>query len=266
VFDRYLVEGRVGGMPFRQRLSFYHALPRIDVRTEVGFGRGSVFGPELRNGRLEAGEEAKMLSLNLHSPLPRFFADTPFLLADVDGERAHALSVAGLDDERERGVALLNRGTRSHHFDAADGILRNALAWAPKSNAFDGTVKGTGVWECALLPFASRLEAMRAALDYQLPCLGVFVTPHAGRIPSEGSFLSVAPPEALLSALFVRKGSVYMRLWNASTGSVDVRIESGGSLSLQRCSLDLVDDSATGAPVMRPWGVQTLRLKGTAEV
>ncbi len=265
VFDRYLVEGRIAGMPFRQRLTLYHALPRIDIRTEVGFGRGSVFGPELRDGRLEPGEEAKMLSLNLNSPLSRFFADTPFLLADVDGERAHALSIAGLDDERELGVALLNRGTRSHHFDAADGILRNALAWAPKNKAFDGTVKGTGVWECALLPFTSRQEAMRAALDYQLPCLGVFVTPHAGKIPPEGSFLSIAPPEALLSALFVRKGSVYARLWNASSGSVETRIESGGSLSLQRCSLDLVDDSVAGAPVLRSWGVQTLRLKGSAE-
>ncbi len=240
VFDRYLVEGRIAGMPFRQRLTFYHALPRIDLRTEVGFGRGAVFGPELRDWRLEAGEEAKMLSLNLHSPLTRFFADSPFLLADVGGERAHALSVAGLDDERERGVALLNRGSRSHHFDTTEGILRNALAWAPKSTSFDGTVKGTGVWECALLPFGSRLEATRAALDYQLPCLGAFVTPHAGGLPPEGSFLSVAPPEALLSAMFVRDGSVYVRLWNASPATAEARVESGASLSLQRCTLDLV--------------------------
>ncbi len=265
VFDRYLIEGRLAGMPFRQQFTLYHALPRIDVRTEVGFGRGAVFGPELRDGRLEAGEEAKMLALNLHSPLTRFFADTPFLLEEVDGERAHALSVAGLDDERQRGLALLNRGSRSHHFDAAQGILRNALAWAPKSKAFDGTVKGTGVWECALLPFASRLDAMRAALDYQLPCLGVFVTPHAGRIPPGGSFLSIEPAQALLSAMFVHNGSVYVRLWNASTGSLEARIESGGSLSVQRCSLDLVDDAASGGSVMRPWGVQTLRLKATTE-
>jgi hypothetical protein len=265
VFDRYLLEGRIAGMPFRQQLTFYRALPRIDIRTEVGFGRGSVFGPELRDWRLEPGEEAKMLSLNLHSPLQRFFADSPFLLAGVGSERAQALSIAGLDDGRERGVALLNRGSRSHHFDAAEGILRNALAWAPKNNAFDGTVKGRGVWECALLPFASRLEAMRAALDYQLPCLGAFVTPHAGRLPAEGSFLSIAPAEALLSAVFVRSGSVYVRLWNASPGTLEAQVESGASLSLQRCSLGLVDETAPGGLPMRPWGVQTLRLKGSSE-
>jgi hypothetical protein len=265
VFDRYLIEGRIAGMRFRQRLTFYKSLSRMDLRTEVGFGKNASFGPEFREGGLPAGEEAKMLSLNVRSPLQRFFADSSFLLADVSGPRALALSMAGLDDNRERGVALLNRGGRNHYFDAADGVLRNALAWAPKSRSFDGRVSGTGVWELALLPFTSRLEAQRSALDYQLPCLGVFVAPHAGRIPSEGSFLSIAPQEALLSAMFVRAGSVYLRLWNASPRTAAASVDSGASLALQRCSLNLTDEAPSEGLPLRPWGVQTLRLKGSGE-
>jgi hypothetical protein len=122
--------------------------------------------------------------------------------------------------------------------------LRNTLVWAPKSRAFDGRVSGTGVWELALLPFTSRLEALRSAADYQLPCLGVFVTAHSGRMPSEGSFLSIAPQEALLSAMFVRTGSVYLRLWNASPKTAAASVDSGTSLALQRCSLGLADEAS----------------------
>jgi hypothetical protein len=255
VLERYLVEGRLAGMPLRQWMTLYRALPRIDLRTEIDFKHGVTFG------------EARALSLDFQSASGgRLFADSPFYVGDAPGNRAVALGLAGLDDERQRGIALLNRDYCEYRFDASQGVLRSLLVRPSSVGLQDARLSGTGVWERALLPFASRLEALRSALDYRLPCLGVFVTPHAGNLPPEGSFLSIEPGEALLSAMLVRRGKVYVRLWNASPNGVEASVASGGPLSLWRCSLGLVDEAPAGGAVpLRPWGVQTLRLSGAGE-
>ena len=262
VFERYLAEGRLAGTPFRQWTTFYRALPRIDLRTEIDFARGETLGPERRDDTPD-GEESRALLLELRSASGgRLFADSPFYLGDAPVDRALAFGLAGLDDEWQRGIALLNRDRCCYRFDAAQGVLRAILARPSQETR----LSGTRVWECALLPVGSRLEALRSALDYQLPCLGVFVTPHAGKLPPEGSFLSVEPEEALLSAMFVRRGKVYVRLWNASANSIEASVGSGGPLSLRHCSLSLVDEApVNGAVPLRPWGVQTLRLAGAGE-
>jgi hypothetical protein len=169
-----------------------------------------------------------------------------------------ALSLAGLDDEWQRGVAVLSRSPTGYQFDSSQGVLKNVLA--PPGAGLSGSLS----WECALLPFGSRLQAMKSALDYQLPCLGAFLTPHAGSLPPEGSFLTIGPEEALLSAMFVRSGKVYVRLWNASSEGIQASVGSGAPLSLWRCSLDLVDEARAEVSIsLPPWGVQTLRLGGT---
>jgi len=265
VLERYMVEGRLVGMSFRQWMTFYRTLPRIDLRTEIDFGKGLTFGQARRDSAPD--EDARALSLDLQSASGgRFFADSPFYVGDAPGDRAVALGLAGLDDEREQGIALLNRDRCEYHFDTSRGVLRSMLARPSQGRPQDTILRGTRVWECALLPFASRLEALRSALDYQLPCLGVFVTPHAGNLPPEGSFLSIEPEEALLSSMFVRQGKVYVRLWNASANGVEASVTSGGPLSLWRCSLGLVDEAPTGRTIpLRPWGLQTLRLSGAGE-
>jgi len=265
VLERNVVEGRLAGMSFRQWITFYRTLARIDLRMEIDFGKGLTFGQAHRAGTPD--EDARALSLDLQSASGgRFFADSPFCVGDAPGDRAVALGLAGLDDEREQGIALLNRDRCGYRFDSSRGVLRSMLARPSQGRPQDTLLGGTRVWECALLPFASRLEALRSALDYQLPCLGVFVTPHAGNLPPEGSFLSIEPEEALLSSMFVRRGKVYVRLWNASAHGVEASVASGGPLSLWRCSLGLVDEAPTnGAVPLRPWGLQTLRLSGTGE-
>ena len=264
VFDRYVVEGRLGGMPFRQWMTFYKELPRIDVRTDIDFGRGTALGSAARNRKHAADAGGTVLSLDVRSSLPRLFVDSPFFVGDAGGERASALSLGGLDDVRERGIAVMERGASGRRFRAAEGILQNVLVESTPPRAV--TLKGVYSWECGLLPFTSRLDALRASLDYQLPCLGAFVTPHSGNLPSEGSFLSIEPAEALLSAMFVRGGKVYVRLWNGSAGGVQASIASGGPLSLRRCSFELVDEGATVTSVpLGPWGIQTLRLSAADE-
>ena len=261
VLERYVAEGRLKGARFRQWITFYRALPRIDLRTEIDFGQGMTFGA-LNNDGVDT-EDRRVVSQQFRSASDkRLFAASPFYVGDATGNRAIAFGLAGLDDEWQRGIAILNRDRCSYHFDPGQGVLHAALARVSPETR----ISGTRVWECALLPSESRLQALRAAVEYQLPCLGVFITPHAGNLPPEGSFLSVEPDQALLSAAFVRGGRVYVRLWNASANSAEATVASGGPLSLRQCSLSLVDEaSVNGSVPLRPWGVQTLRLAGADE-
>ena len=279
VLERYRREGRLDGIPFCQWITLYRSLPRIDLRVEFNFGSGSTFGPQLADHAPHAPyyvQDEKKLCLNLLSSLRRSFSDSPFLISDIAGERISGLSLVGLDDEQERGVALLNRGTPGHHLDRERGILRNVLAWAPKHwpYASDNSVTGSGsrytalrggyAYECALVPCPSRLKALQAAVDYQLPCLGVLLSPRPGQLPSEGSFLRVDPDGVLLSSLFVQKGKVYARIWNASPEGRQATIRSGGPLSLSTCPLDLSAEAPADSIDLPPWGLQTLRLGGPA--
>jgi len=279
VFERYRTDGRLARIPFSLWFTLYRNLPRIDLRVEFDFGSGCTFGPQLADNSSAAPyhiQDEKKLCLNFLSTLRRSFSDSPFLVSDVEGERITGVSLLGLDDERGTGVALLNRGTPAYHFDRDKGELRNVLAWAPerwadpigstvsgeKSNR--AALRGGYAYECSLLPFASRLKALQAAIDYQLPCLGVLLRPRPGRLPAEGSFLKVGTEEVLLSALLVQKGKVYARVWNASSESRQASLASGGPIALHACSLDLTPEAAVDdGIVLRPWGIQTLRLGGS---
>jgi hypothetical protein len=262
VLERYAIEGRLGGMPFRQWATLFHTLARIDLHTEIDFGRGVSFGG--RQNEMPPDEEAAAISLYMQAtPGKRLLADSPFYVGNAPAHRALALGLAGLDDDSgETGLAVLSGDASSYSLDSVHGMLRIILAKASQGVR----LSGTGIWEHALLPFESRAEALKASLDYQLPCPGVYVTPHPGSLPAEGSFLRADPAGVVLSAMFVRGGNVYVRLWNASDKNVTARIVSGAPLSLCRCSLSLVDETATGDTVdISPWAVQTLRLSGAGE-
>jgi hypothetical protein len=259
VFDRYLIEGHVAGMPCRQWMTFYRTLPRIDLRTEIEFGSGVAL--EALPGNQGRPPDDGALAVNLRSPLCRLFVDSPFFVGDAVEGRTAALSLTGLEDEQSKGIAVLSRSVAGYHFDAPDGVLKKVLAQR------ESRLRGSRSWEWGIVRTISRIGATRAAADYLLPCLGAFVTPHSGSLPPEGSFLKIGPDQALLSAMFVRQGKVYVRLWNPSSGEVDASVGSGGPLSLRRCSLDLVDEGPAAETIsLPPWGVQTLRLAGAGEM
>jgi hypothetical protein len=279
VFDRYRLTGKLAKMNFCQWITLYNALPRVDFRVEFDFGDGdgAVFGPQLSDSTADAPyylQDEKKLCLNLASPLHRLFSDSPFFIDEAEDGRMIALSLLTLEDGLEHGVALFNRGTPGYHFDRRTGLLRNVLAWAPErwpyasDNSVTGgrsrftRLRGGYAYECSLMPFSSRLDALRASADYQLPCLGVLLSPRYGSLPSYGSFLRLEPEQALLSSLFVQRDRVYARVWNPSNESRDASITSGGPLSLWDCSLDLSSESPVDLIALPPWGIRTVRLGG----
>ena len=280
VFRRYLARGSVAGIPFRQWVTLYRELPRIDLRTELDFGAESLFGPQMadHNRRLAYYlQDDKKLCLNLDSPLGRCLYESPFLVAGSRGGRVTGLGWVALDDGHGRGIGLFNRGTRGHHWHRRRGVLRQVLAWAPDDWLYAGDdlltrgpsrytpLRGRHVYDSAILIYGSRTVLLRGAHDYLLPCLASVASPSKGDLPPSASFLSVEPEEALLTALFHWGAAPYARLWNASPRRRQVRMVSGvRRLVAKPVSLDL--ERRRGSPQLRPWGIQTFRLDRLAPV
>jgi hypothetical protein len=293
VFRRFEVRGDVAGIPFRERVILYRDLPRVDFRVEFDFGDGSLFGPQMADHRPDEAyfvQDEKKLCVNVETPFRRALYESPYLLDRTRGGRIVGLGFVGLEDDAGRGMALLNRGTRGHHFDGRRGptgvcLLRQVLAWAPAYWLYAGEdfiepiqthytyMMGRSSYEFALVPYESEWEVLRASWDYLLPVLWASVEASKGRLPASAGFLSVGPEPVLLTALFASgrraggsDGAFYARLWNVSGRRRRAVLRSGGRLRAVPCDLDLRPGAGDGDPrsalSLRPWGIQTVRLQG----
>jgi hypothetical protein len=280
---RCLVEGRIADIPFRQWATLRAGIERLELRLELDFGAETYLGPELEDARPGTPyyiDDARKLCLNFEAPQRRAVVPSPFLLSETVGERLIGLPGLFLEDQSESVLAFLNRGTPGYHFDRQTGVLRNVLAWGPREwlYASDDSItygrsrylalRGLHAYEYAIAPCASRLEALRTALDYQLPCLAMAVEASPGPLPPDGSFLTIEPEGIVLTALFRQNGDVYARLWNPSPQERRVSLRSGDdTLRLWPVTLDLRNEGArSNAVQLRPWGIQTVRIEGFGEV
>jgi alpha-mannosidase len=288
VFRRFEVRGELAGIPFRERVTLYCDLPRIDCRADFDFGDGTLLGPQLEDHRPDEAyfvQDEKKLCVNVETPFRNALYESPYLLDRSRGGRVIGLGFVGLEGASGRGVALLNRGTRGHHFDARRGVLRQVLAWAPAHWLYAGEdflepnqtrftyLTGRAGYEFALAPYDSEWGALRASWDYLLPVLWAPAKPSRGRLPLSAGFLSVGPQPVLLTALFAsaqrtgRQGEdLCARLWNASNRQRRAVLRSGGRVRTLPCDLDLSPSDEAGdtrRPLsLRPWGIQTLRIAG----
>ena len=263
VFNRYQLEGEVAGVPFCQHTTLYRDLARVDGQVTFDFGAGVYLGPQMaddRPDRAMAVQDDKKLAVALISPLQTAYCDSPFLVSETHGENLVGLHWAGLEGDG-LGVALLNRGTRGYHLDRERGMLRNVLGWGPEEWTYASdnsisrgrsrytTLQGCHTYEYAFYPYRSRLEAQRAALDYNLPCQSLLATGQAGAmLPPAISFLTVEPDEALVTALLLQEGQVHARLWNCSDHEITARLRP----SLGQEALP------GGAFRLGPWQVRTV--------
>lgn len=277
VYRRFLVEGEIAGVAFRQTVTLYRELARIDGCLVLDFGPEGVYlGPQPEDeepGRAMAIQDEKKLCLAFASPLRTVWCDSPFLVHPTRMERVIGLHGVGLEDEGGRGVALFHRGTPGYHLDVQNGLLCNVLAWGPRRwvYASDNSItrgksrytalRGRHRYEYAILPYTRRLEALRAALDFRLPVQGRWTAgPPGGR--TGGSFLTVEPEEVLPTALFVDGGRVYLRLWNASEREIRATVRMNGEATVRPVNLRLQEVAPPlpdGVP-LPPWGIQTVEI------
>ncbi len=274
VYRRYRIEGRVADLPFTQWITAIPALRRVQLTTEIDFGSGCHLGPQLTDHRADLAyyiQDDKKLCLNFESRLPKLFCDSPFLLVEPSAERLTSLSFVGLEGPAPAGVAILHKGTPGWQIDRDAGVLRNVLAWGPQRWLYASddsitpgqsrytAVHGRQRYEHAIVPTATRLDAIRAAVNFRLPVVAVDLPSANGSASVPWSFLDVAPEQAIVTALFARDAKTYCRLWNAA-GEPTKTTLSGSFNRAVGVSLRLEEESAPTSPQLRPWGIHTVRL------
>jgi hypothetical protein len=105
---RFLVEGRIADIPFRQWATLRQGLPRVEFRLELDFGRETYLGPQLEDAADVSGptgwptlgpasrprpgtpyyvDDARKLCLNFETPLRQAVVPSPFLLSESASER-----------------------------------------------------------------------------------------------------------------------------------------------------------------------------------
>jgi alpha-mannosidase len=122
-------------------------------------------------------------------------------------------------------------------------------------------LKGNHRFRYSLLPYKNRLEALKCSEETRLPVSFAISsqTPSANTADKSG-FFSVMPEEVLLSALFVRHGRIFARLYNPTNSTLDAELFSHLPLKISTCDMAL--DKCTPVPDgkirLRPYGVQTI--------
>ena len=111
-----------------------------------------------------------------------------------------ALRWADLGDS-QHGFSLLNES--KYGYDAADNVLRLSLLRSPTSPDPDAD-RGRQQFSYALYPHGGTWKQAlteRRGYEYNYKLNAVQVEPHAGALPVEHSFLSVAPENVVLTAV-----------------------------------------------------------------
>jgi hypothetical protein len=271
---RYRVEGRIGDLRFVQRITAIPDLDRIDLTTEIDFGDGEHPGPQLADHRPEQAyyvQDRRKLCLNFESEFSRVFCDSPFLLTEPSGPRVTAVSFLCLERASRGCLAIHHRGTPGWQFDRQSGLARNVLAWGPEQWLYASddsftpgrsrytAVRGLHRYHHQIAFSANRLRAVRSAYDFRLPVLTAEMRQGTGERGARWSFLEIEPESVQLTALFVRDGRTYVRLWNASDQPVSVSLI-GNHAAETAVSLRLEEQPSSEWPRLRPWGIQTVRL------
>ena len=129
-----------------------------------------------------------------------------------------------------KGLCLLNRGLPGNN--VVDGImfltLMRSTSFEYKGESWRGFMDGEiNKYEYALVPHTKESNWFYPHLlgaEYNMPLLAKFVSKSSGKLPREFSFLSVEPKEVMISAVYIKEGSLIIRLYEAMGRDNTVKI------------------------------------------
>jgi alpha-mannosidase len=272
ILCRWELSGTIACIPYTQTYTFYKKLARIDVEAEFAFDENRTFGPEPSDGKGFYAMDGKKLCVCFPLCKGSVIRSAPFISEETRSETFIGNNWAGIEHDGS-GLAVICPGARGFHYDKETGILRLVLAWLPSSWMYasddsftpNGSkyvrLKGIHRFRYSLLPYENRLDAARCAEEVRLP-VSYIVGSHTplSNPPDKPGFFSVSPDEVLLSALFVRHGRIFARLYNPTGIALEAELLSPFPLKISTCDMAL--DSSISVPDgkirLRPYGVQTI--------
>jgi hypothetical protein len=279
-------EGRIGGIPYRSRWTFWAHTRRIDWHGEIDFagelvGRAKGETPEgpPADFPLQKMQDEAVAAYDDHehkirlrffpylSPYAKGIRDLPFHVSETGDAYLNGLYWTAVSDGGT-GVALFNRGCMGSVREK-DGALSSILAFSLPYVWHTRILKGTYEYDLGILPFRGdwrEADLHRQAVEYNFPVVAARVDSRRSAAAPLGR--SWSPCEirsgagAMLSALYTKGDGLYARFCETRGGRTDVSMDWMGE-SVRFTETDMRERERAGhgdTALLGPWQVRTYRL------
>lgn len=260
--------GLVGSIPYRMELEVWNDSPRLDVRVRFDFN-GEKIGavtddPRDATSAFVHEEKLRFKLFPAVEPSAVGVRDLPFVISETQEAYVNGIYWAAVSDGHA-GVAVFNRGCMGCVRES-DGGFTVPLAFANSYIWGTRMLSGEYVHEFSLWPFEGswRKAALhRHALEYNLPCATLGSGLGSGECGETIQPLMFAADNVSLSALYPHAGHVYLRLYEHTGHSAEVRLRTWKDQGLTE--VDLTQEVLARAQTsfaFRPWQIRTFRMTG----
>ena len=262
------VEKHTANSKFTQDITMYPGVPRLDVKMDVDWHEKHVL--------LKVAFPVSVTADKATFEIPYGSIERP-TTRRTPAEKAKfevpALRWADLSDAKH-GLSLLN--DCKYGYDAKDNVLRLSLLRSP-TWPDPHTDEGHHEFTYSLYPHGGTWkDAMTVRQGYDLndPLIAVAMTPHAGSLPAEHSFVSTDATNVVISDVKQAEddNSMIIRFyeWAGKTGNVGIRLpraaKAAYDVNLMEKGEKQLTLSANGSEVTvptRPYEIRTLRVEFT---
>lgn len=287
-----LVEkGEIGGIPYRSEWSFYSHSPRIDWHGEIDFNNELVghlkkpsdldivknMEPEIWDKDLDEnikvtandGHEYK-LRLRFYpyyTPPVTGVRDLPFSISETPGPYIEGVYWTAVSDGYV-GLCLFNRGLMGSVHES-DGALSSVLAFALPYVWHTRMLKGKYTFDLGVLPFEGDWKHAglhRQAIEYNFPFVSQEVQECRDSLGEIWSpYKDTGDGRAIMSALYTKGGSNYIRFYECEGGNSTVSFEwMGKPARLTQCNMREKELCDIGGEIqLGPWQIETLKFDVT---
>jgi alpha-mannosidase len=148
-----------------------------------------------------------------------------------------------------------------------DGAFSSVLAFSLPYVWHTRILKGKYTYELGILPFQGKwqqAELHRQALEYNFPCATQRVTEQRAALGQSWTpFERLGPGEAVLSALYYRKGQLYARFYESKGGKAEFELRwLGRPVELTAVDLRERGQARLGRSArLGPWQIQTYAIE-----
>lgn len=248
--------GQRGPSVFVRDVTLYAGVPRIDFRLSI-----------------EWNDAHKMVKVAfpINAETDKATYEIPYgtVSRASEGKERPALRWVDVSDGG-RGAALLNDSR--YGYDVKDSVIRLSVLRSPTEPAHndDGGIHVVGY---SLVPHAggcTDAQVVRRGYEFDAPLLAVAAAPHAGDLPTAGSFARVEPANVILSALKKAEDSDewIARFYETDGRACEARFQMTPPLT-QAVETDLLErdfgpvDLKDGAAVfpIRAFEIKTLKIR-----
>lgn len=260
------VEKHTANSKFTQDITIYPGVPRLDVKMDVDWHEKHVL--------LKVAFPVSVTADKATFEIPYGSIERP-TTRRTPAEKAKfevpALRWADLSDAKH-GLSLLN--DCKYGYDAKDNVLRLSLLRSP-TWPDPHTDEGHHEFTYSLYPHGGTWkDAMTVRQGYDLndPLIAVAMTPHAGPLPAERSFISTDADNVVISDVKQAEddGSMIVRFyeWAGKSGNVGIRLPRAAKAAYDVNLMEKGDKqltlSSNGSEVTvptKPYEIRTVRVE-----